>query len=209
MRSTWSRPRSNQAALELRTCRRQCRRVEHASLGVGNHQLCGDRHDEEVGRMHPFGAARLEQVTIVGEQVQRLLRLAEQHLVEILDDRAESARNALDQFARQPQLSALDLLEQRLGFRAEQRHPRKIDQHQRAVRLVQRDARRAQRRQLVVVGIVAAAELLAQLRLAGGERLADLARAPRQRGEIGRFGRRLSDRVVHRVNSRAGSLRQP
>ena len=198
-----------QAALELRTCRRQCRRVEHASLGVGNHQLCGDRHHEEVGRMHPLGAARLEQVAIIWKQVQGLLWLAEQHLVEVFDDRAERARDALDQFARQPQLPALDLIEQRLGLRAEQRHPRKVDQHQRAVRLVQRDARGAQRRQLVVGRIVAAAELLAQLRLAGSERIADLARAPRQRGEIGRFGGRVSVRVVHRVVSRAKALRRP
>ena len=51
--------------------------------------------------MHPLRASRLEQVTVEGEQIQRLLRLAVQSLVEVFDDRGEGARETLDQLARQ------------------------------------------------------------------------------------------------------------
>src|SRR5690606_14003863 len=105
-----------------------------------------------------------------------------QQRVEILGQCGEAARDALDQLARQAQLRALDEVQQRLGLGAEQRDALQVDERERAMRLVQRSARGAQRRQIVAV--VAARELLAKLRFAGRQCPADLAQAPRERGEV-------------------------
>ena len=140
-----------QAALELRARGAQFGRVELVHRRVGDHQPRRHRNHEQVGRMHALGAARFQQLAIVGKQVQRLVRFTEQQFVEILDHRSEAARDPVDQLARQAQLPALGQVEQRLGLRAERRDTGHIDERERAMRLVQRHARIAQRGQVAAL----------------------------------------------------------
>ena len=79
-----------QREFELRAHRLARLQVELDNAIAGDLQT-GLGREEEVRRMNPIGAPRLEQIAVVGEQVQRLRPCASQNVVEVLADRREGA----------------------------------------------------------------------------------------------------------------------
>ncbi len=185
-----------QAALEIDARGGEFGRFPAAHRGIGGDQPRHHGHGEQVRRMNPFRAAHFEQRAIIGIQVQRLLRFPEQQFVEVFGDRGERRGKSAMHVGVEHDLPASDALEQLLRLAGDRRDSGNIDDRQRAVRLVQRCARGREHRRIAIfaarllAGAVAIAtgavfQAFAQALRAGRERIADLADAPRQRGEIG------------------------
>ena len=135
---------------------------------------------EQIGRMDAFGRTCLEQRLQVRKQVQRLMRMALQHVLEMFDDRAECRGQPARQIGAQRELLPFDAVEQRLGLLGHHRHARHLDHQQRAVRLMQRGPCQTQQREVLATGLQLALEQRFGLR----QRLTDLAQAPRKRDQV-------------------------
>jgi hypothetical protein len=174
----WSRPRSNATRAAISSAAGTS--PDGARFGQARRKI----GKEQVGRMHPLGAARLEQIAVVGVEVQRMMVGVAQQLLEVFEQGLEHARHQRRHRGIERDLPALDRIEQLFGFLGDQRHTVDRNHLQRTVRLVDRRARGAQRGTILGVGF----ELRLDVALGLRKRLADLAEAPGKGHEIRRHG---------------------